>query len=53
MLNGSAPAEQNHSSVVTHFGKGTNWGVAENLSHMLKRQIHLTNHEAPLREREL
>ena len=42
MLNGSAPAEQNHSSVVAHLGKGANWGVAEHISHMLKRQIHLT-----------
>jgi hypothetical protein len=43
MLNGLVPAEQNHSSVVAHLGKGANWGVAEHLSHMLKRQIHLTN----------
>jgi hypothetical protein len=35
MLNGSAPAEQNHSSVVAHLGKGANWGVAEHISHML------------------
>jgi hydrogenase maturation factor len=42
MLNGSAPAEQNHSSVVAHLGKGANWGVAEHLSHMLQRKIHLT-----------
>jgi hypothetical protein len=42
MLNGSAPAEQNHSSAVAHLGKGANWGVAEHLSHMLQHQIHLT-----------
>jgi hypothetical protein len=42
MLTGSAPAEQNHSSVVAHLGKGANWGIAEHLSHMLKRQNHLT-----------
>jgi hypothetical protein len=42
MLNGAVPAEQNHSSVVAHLGKGANWGVAEHLSHMLQRQIHLT-----------
>jgi hypothetical protein len=28
--------------VVAHLGKGANWGVAEHISHMLKRQIHLT-----------
>jgi hypothetical protein len=42
MLNSSVPAEQNHVSVVAHLGKGANWGVAKHLSHMLKRQIHLT-----------
>jgi hypothetical protein len=28
--------------VVAHLGKGANWGVAEHISHMLNRQIHLT-----------
>jgi hypothetical protein len=42
MLNGAVPAKQNHSSVVAHLRKGANWGVAEHLSHMLQRQIHLT-----------
>ena len=42
MLNGAVPAEQNHSSVAAHLGKGANWGVTEHLSHMLQRQIHLT-----------
>ena len=42
MVNGSVAAEQNHASVVAHLGKGANWGVAEHISHMLKRQIHLT-----------
>jgi hypothetical protein len=41
MLNGLAPAEQNHSSVIAHLVKGANWGVAEHLSHMLQRQTHL------------
>jgi hypothetical protein len=36
MLNGLAPAEQNHSSAITHLGKGANWDVAEHLSHMLR-----------------
>ena len=42
-LNGSAPAEQNHSSVVAHLGAGASWSVVEHVSKLLERQTVLTN----------
>jgi hypothetical protein len=41
-LNGSVPAEQNHSSVSAHLGAGGTWSVAEQLKKLLERQTHLT-----------
>jgi hypothetical protein len=41
-LNGSVPAEQNHSSVSAHLGAGASWSVVEQVSKLLTRQTHLT-----------
>ena len=41
-LNGSAPAEQNHSSVTAHLGAGASWSVVEHVSKLLDRQTYLT-----------
>jgi hypothetical protein len=35
---GSAPAEQNHSSISMHLGHGANWSVAENIRQLIERQ---------------
>ena len=42
-LNGSVPAEQNHSSVAAHLGAGASWSVVEQVSKLLSRQTHLTS----------
>ena len=42
-LNGSAPAEQNHSSVTAHLGAGASWSVAQHVERLLARQTHLTS----------
>jgi hypothetical protein len=41
-LHGSVPAEQNHSSVAAHLGRGGSWSVAEQVTKLLDRQTHLT-----------
>lgn len=41
-LNGSVPAEQNHSSITAHLGKGASWGIAEHIKHLIVRQRDLT-----------
>ena len=40
-LNGDAPAEQNHSSVIAHLGEGASWQIAEQVSKLLRRQQEL------------
>jgi hypothetical protein len=35
---GSAPAEQNHSSICSHLGNGANWTVSENIRQLIERQ---------------
>jgi hypothetical protein len=35
---GSAPAEQNHSSICKHLGNGANWTVSENIQQLIERQ---------------
>jgi hypothetical protein len=35
---GSAPAEQNHSSVAAHLGKGANWTIPEHVRQLIERQ---------------
>jgi hypothetical protein len=42
-LHGSVPAEQNHSSVAAHLGRGASWSVVEQVSRLLSRQTHLTS----------
>jgi hypothetical protein len=42
-LNGSVPAEQNHSSVAAHLGSGASWSVVEQVSKLLSRQTHLSS----------
>ena len=37
-LNGSVPAEQNHSSLQAHLGKGNHWSICENVKELLVRQ---------------
>ena len=34
-LNGDAPTEQNHSSVINHLGEGASWEIAEQVSKLL------------------
>jgi hypothetical protein len=41
-VNGSVPAEQNHSSVAAHLGAGASWSVVEHVVKLHERQIHLT-----------
>ncbi len=43
LLNGSVPAEQNHSSVAAHLGGGASWSVVEQVSKLLSRQTHLSS----------
>ena len=43
LLNGSVPAEQNHSSVAAHLGRGGSWSVAEQVTKLLERQTHLSS----------
>ena len=38
LLMGDVPAEQNHSSIDGHLGKGATWDVAEHISQLLSRQ---------------
>jgi hypothetical protein len=35
---GSAPAEQNHSSICQHIGNDTNWTVSENICQLIECQ---------------
>jgi hypothetical protein len=42
LLDGSVPAEQNHSSVAAHLGRGGSWSVAEQVTKLLKRQTHIS-----------
>ena len=37
----STSAEQNHSSVVAHLGKGANLSIAEHINALTERQVHL------------
>jgi hypothetical protein len=41
-LNGSAPAEQNHSSMMAHLGAVASWSVVEQVPRLLACQTHLT-----------
>ena len=38
MMNGDVSAEQNHSGVVSYLGEGASFAVAEQVTHLLKRQ---------------
>ena len=37
-LNGAVPAEQNHSSVAAHLGKGNKWSLTEEVKELMVRQ---------------
>ena len=37
-VNGSVSAEQNHSSIKAHLGKGNHWSICENVKELLVRQ---------------
>lgn len=39
-FNGSVPAEQNHSSVAAHLGRGGNFEIAEHIKALVDRQVH-------------
>ena len=41
MMNGDVSAEQNHSGVVAYLGEGAAFAVAEQMTHLLKRQQNL------------
>lgn len=41
-VNGSVPAEQNHSSISSHLGKGASWCIAEHIKNLIVRQRNLT-----------
>jgi hypothetical protein len=43
LLNGSVPAEQNHSSVAAHLGAGASWSVVEQVERLLTRNTHTTS----------
>ncbi len=45
-LLGSVPAEQNHSSVVSHLGKGAMWDIWEQLKKLCQRYQHHCDLEA-------
>ena len=51
-LYGTAPAEQNHSSITAHLGKGASWDIWEQLKNLCERhQFHCdkeAKHEAKL-----
>jgi hypothetical protein len=34
------PAEQNHSSICAHLGRGANWSIVEHCSQLIMRQPH-------------
>ena len=36
-LKGSAPAEQNHSSIISYFGDGASWTIMEHIHRLLQR----------------
>jgi hypothetical protein len=42
-LKGLVPAEQNHSSIVAHLGKGTNWSVVEHTSQLCTYLAHIAH----------
>ena len=41
MMNGDVLAEQNHSGVVAYLGEGASFAVAEQITHLLKRQQNI------------
>ena len=43
---GSTPAEQNHSSIVAHLGKGANWELTEHISNLLQRDRDISQQKA-------
>ena len=45
-LKGSAPAEQNHSSIVAHLGDGASWSIAKQVSELIERQQQLEKKSA-------
>ena len=42
---GSTHAEQNHASVKSHLGEGASWSIAEQMTHLFKRQQFLVSKE--------
>jgi hypothetical protein len=36
-------AEQNHSSIIAHLGKGANWSVVEHTSQLCNCQAHMAH----------
>jgi hypothetical protein len=42
-MNGSVPAEQNHSSIIAHLGNGASWSITEHTNNLIRRQVHLTS----------
>jgi hypothetical protein len=41
MMNGDVSAKQNHSRVVAYLGEGATFAVAEQMTHLLRRQQNL------------
>jgi hypothetical protein len=51
LLNGSVPAEQNHSSVAAHLGRGGSWSVAEQVTKLLKCQTRISTKRCQIEQK--